>query len=400
VASQLMRICEARSYLLRAFVLWLVQLALVWIVAGSFEALSTWDGGWYLNILENGYQSPFPRLSPENFGNVAFFPGLPVAAGLMHRFLNLVLEVSHRESLVVTAQLAALIFHLILFWGLDRVLLLGRRAQWIAGAIWALQPGAFFLFVGYSESLFLCSAALLSFGFLKLLVAAKPVSWTDIVALAAAGIVITGTRLVGVVFCFVGLWLWTYFRSRRAPDASRARVALILGITVFAMVGAGTFFAYCQWRFGAWDLYFKTLRTGWEFLPSFEWSRFLHFLFWKGMFPLSSGNGLGRLELFAIFALALYFYFQRRRYSQSAVALSSFGGLFALATLALISSGRLGGFIRYLLPSVFLLIPAATEWVELYSSPWQKWMLALAGVLLLVIQISFVSWFGRTLWVA
>src|SRR5258708_3421436 len=48
-------------------------------LAKGYASLYAWDGGWYAGILREGYRSP-PVLSEKDFGNVAFFPGYPLAA--------------------------------------------------------------------------------------------------------------------------------------------------------------------------------------------------------------------------------------------------------------------------------------------------------------------------------
>jgi hypothetical protein len=68
-----------------------------------YISLWTWDGGWYADILENGYRASDPLVTAGHSSNVAFFPAYPVAA----RGVMKVLGLSPGLSLLVTAQLAA-----------------------------------------------------------------------------------------------------------------------------------------------------------------------------------------------------------------------------------------------------------------------------------------------------
>src|SRR6516164_8391594 len=89
------------------FLITAVQILVACMVSGqsqparAYATLFAWDGGWYAGIVHDGYRSP-PVLSEEDYGNVAFFPGYPLAAWSMHTLFGLPIE----AALLLTAQLA------------------------------------------------------------------------------------------------------------------------------------------------------------------------------------------------------------------------------------------------------------------------------------------------------
>jgi hypothetical protein len=205
---------------------------------------------------------------------------------------------------------------------------------------------------------------------------------------------------VGVLYASVGVWMWLYLKwtGDKAITWLQARWLGLIAAT--SVLGAVAFFGYCQWRFGAWDLYFKTVRTGWEFQPEFSWPRFVWFFFWKGMFPVTAANAVGRFQWILVLTAAIGFFLKRNRFTPMAMALSSFAGLFSLATMVLLASGRLGGLIRYMLPSVLLLLPATLEWLDRFSTPGQRRALVVLAMILLYLQIDYITLFVRSHWVA
>src|SRR5258706_5887118 len=123
-----------------------------------YHQLLEWDGGWYRTIVQ-GYHSTIPPLKDRpDVANVAFFPGYPITA----RMVVLLTGWSPETALLATSHLAAWLFWAYVLalcrrWGLSPAGTAG-----VVGAI-VVHPTAFFLVVGYAESLFL--AMLLGFVF-------------------------------------------------------------------------------------------------------------------------------------------------------------------------------------------------------------------------------------------
>ncbi len=247
-----------------ALLITLVQISLALIVAGGkdslerYHRLCRWDSGWYRSIIDNGYFSP-PILAPNNVGNVGFFPGYPLAAG----GVKAVLGVQTKTAQGLTAQAAAWAFwtYLLLFF---RRWQLPTRLRILGVLLVAMHPAAFFLVAGYSESLFLTGVL----GFLYWSGSEKQgAGWIA----AAHGFVMTATRLVGlpVVIFPMALVLLKQDPGRQLGWSLRWRCGRALAMGAVASLGALIFFAYCQWRFGAWDLYAQTQHMGWQMTPNY-----------------------------------------------------------------------------------------------------------------------------------
>jgi hypothetical protein len=224
------------------------QLAVAWslsLVAGSprgYHAMHHWDSGWYERIVTEGYHSP-ETITPEDPGTAGFFPGYPAATLLVRTLTGLPAP----EALLVTAQLCC--------WGLWTYLLLlcrhwnlsPRLTVWLVLAL-LLQPASFFFIAGYSESLFLMA----TLGFFYWCGRPGP---TAAVMAAVHGFVLTGTRLVGlplVVFPVLRVLLLTPW-GQETVRASLRRTVVPLLVSCGALLGALSFFCFCQVRFGQWD---------------------------------------------------------------------------------------------------------------------------------------------------
>jgi hypothetical protein len=221
-------------------------------VADAYLALYQGDGGWYADIASNGYHSP-AQLDSSNYGNVAFFPGYPLGARIVHRLSGLPVP----YALLLTAQLGC--------WGFwSYVLLLFQRWR-IEPSLAALgvglilvHPASFYLAASYSESHFLAA----TLGFIYWSDSRRKGSW---LLAAVHGFVMTGTRLVGlplVVYPLFHAWL----NSEGRTTARLVRGALL---AMAATLGTGLFFAYCQHLFGHWDLYMMTNAAGWSVHPDY-----------------------------------------------------------------------------------------------------------------------------------
>src|SRR5262249_17122895 len=121
------------------------------------------------------------------------------------------------------------------------------------------HPASFFLVAGYSEALFLMSVL----GFLYW--AEQPHRGAGAIA-AVHGVVMTATRIVGVPLVAVPL-LHACLTGGRRLELRRLVRPLLLGAV--ALLGCGLFFAFCQWRFGHWDLYTRANAVGWGVHPHY-----------------------------------------------------------------------------------------------------------------------------------
>ena len=240
----------------------LVLLAPEEAVTQRYASLLQHDSYWFRNIIDRGYQTIVPPIDHKvmEVSNVAFFPAYPVIAALVRHAFNL----SAGTALLITAQLAAWGFWTYFFlfcarWNVP-------RALQICGTLLILaNPAAFFLVAGYSESLFLM--ALLGFMY-----------WSTSegraarVLAAVHGIVMSATRIVGIVcaaFPMVRSVFRTGWRGFFKPQTWVRENRAAIGLTLVAASGAIAFFAYCQLRWGHWDLYMLTQAAGWGIVPDY-----------------------------------------------------------------------------------------------------------------------------------
>ena len=254
---------------------------LVWIAAKvsysfgdefpSLGLLCRWDCGWYESIARQGYVSPIPPLFQNSeHSNVAFFPAYP----FLGRAVAIALGIPFTSALPLVSIVCALIVSLAIarhFRGL------GRLSRTIRYAILVAYPATFYLFVSYSESLYLAgmlggAALLLDFAERESERTESPPASArrDSVRLALvglAGLTLGGTRLTGFVIpSFLALGALLLAGRNFLRDRFFLRTLVFIGA---AAAGIVSFFAFCQIRFGKWNLYFTQLAIGWykEFSP-------------------------------------------------------------------------------------------------------------------------------------
>lgn len=124
-----------------------------------WDVLATWDGWWYLQVAEKGYDpGPLVPLAPGGLftvkqNSVAFFPLYP----------GLIRGVSEITGLGLygSAMLVSVVASFVAAAGIYAVVstLAGARAGTIAAGLWAVAPGAGVEWAVYSESVFVAVAA-------------------------------------------------------------------------------------------------------------------------------------------------------------------------------------------------------------------------------------------------
>lgn len=243
----------------------LAQTALVCLVGGpaspaeAYRALYQWDSKWYARLAEQGYPDTLPQARAD-MAKLGFFPGYPFAVRLVAR----VADLTAADGTLVAAQLAC--------WGFWTYVLLFVR-RWAvpvplaaAGVVAiAVQPCAFFLVTGYSESLFLLAVL----GFLYWCGVRGPAAWS---LAALHGALMTGTRIVGLPLVALPVVLAAVeLLSEKgvAPREWPRRLAPPAALAAVAALGGLLFFAFCQLRYGRWDAYMWTQRAGWGVTPDY-----------------------------------------------------------------------------------------------------------------------------------
>jgi hypothetical protein len=227
-----------------------------------YDSLIQHDGYWFMNIVDRGYGTIVPPINHKvmEVSNVAFFPAYPALASLVQHGLNL--ETS--TALLITSQIAAFGFWTYFFLFSERWKLSPALQFFGAMSIFA-HPVAFYLIAGYSESLFLMGLV----GFIY---------WSGAKGRAAKfwaalhGIVMSATRIAGVVcagYPVVAKVFREGWSGLRDWHGWLRRYGSAIALAIAAASGAILFFAYCQLRWGHWDMYMLTQSAGWGITPDY-----------------------------------------------------------------------------------------------------------------------------------
>jgi len=228
----------------------------------QYRTLIQHDSYWFMNIVDRGYQTIVPPINHKvmEVSNVGFFPAYPAITAAFHYGLRL----DTHESLLLTAQAAAWGFWSYFFLLCERWDLSPTLRFFGALAIVA-HPAAFFLISGYSESLFLM--ALLGF-----------IYWSDEQGRPAKlwaalhGIVMSATRVVGIPcagFPVVRQVFSKGWSALRQPSAWLRSYGSAISLMAISLLGATLFFAYCQLRWGHWNIYLLTQSICWGLEPDY-----------------------------------------------------------------------------------------------------------------------------------
>lgn len=267
--AAMIRLPSPLQPLLAGLALTLAQIAVAVLLLapeGSFSyrysTLIQHDGYWFMNIVNRGYATTVPPINHKvmEVSNVAFFPAYPAIAGLLGHGLDL----DTSTALLITSQAAAWGFWSYFFLFCQRWNLSPALQFFGAMSIFA-HPTAFYLIAGYSESLFLMGVV----GFIY---------WSGAEGRAAKvwaalhGILMSATRIAGIICAGYPVVAkvfregWNGLRDWRGWWR-RYRGAITL--TIAAASGAILFFAYCQLRWGHWDMYMLTQSAGWGIAPDY-----------------------------------------------------------------------------------------------------------------------------------
>ncbi len=215
------------------------------------------DSYWFANIIDRGYGTTLPPIDHKEMevSNVAFFPAYP----LLTKGVKLVTGLGTYPALLVTAQAATWGFWTYFFlfgtrWGLSMTL------QAFGALAIAAHPAAFYLVAGYSESLFLMALT----GFIYW--SSSPARGARALAVLH-GFVMSATRIVGLPLTILPVVQRALARWRRRDDGgvrlAQPPLHRALVVTCLSLLGGLAFFAYCQVRWGRWDLYLLTQQAGW-----------------------------------------------------------------------------------------------------------------------------------------
>ena len=216
---------------------------------------SHWDSGWYEAIAQMGYLNiQGPMHTGAYSSNVVFFPGYPYLA----RALILIFGVHAKVALLLVSQGASLLFWCLLFNILRGI---PWRQQLYAAILILSFPTSWFLFMGYSESLFILACCLM------LWLATKR-RW---VLSGMSGILMTSTRILGIPVLIAPLLSSLVAHSPNVKALFRRdlfysnliRYSQLLWVAMVGSIGCLGFLIWCAVDFGSWHLYFEMERIGW-----------------------------------------------------------------------------------------------------------------------------------------
>ena len=215
---------------------------------GGLWSLCSWDCGWYKSVVENGYHTIPDANNGRMVANYGFFPGFPLSVGLLMRATGFSF---------VAAGVALNAFYSLLFcWiALRHYRELELSDEWqtmVFLAAFLLSPWSLYNHVPYSEMLFNLSAL------------GTFVYWRrgNYAAAAAFGVVLTGTRLSGIILPLV-LLAELLIRERgqvigillRPDGRFRALAIMPLGLAAFLV--------FLFLHIGDPLAYFHIQQTGW-----------------------------------------------------------------------------------------------------------------------------------------
>lgn len=319
--------------------------------------LLDFDGGWYLGIVEDGYQ--YPRTGESRLSNLAFFPLLPTIATVL-TWLGLppgaaLLAVSWTGSAAAVVLIARL----------------GHRVGstsvgiWL-GLLWCIAPRAHVQVMAYTEGIFTAFAAAFLLALLN-----RRWWWAGFFAALAGLTRATAVAVIGTLAAAAVVELVRRWRGRPA-----APVITVIGSTV---LGASGFLAYIVWvgmRTGA-PLGYLDIQAAWGSetgSPLWTVEKIVRVLGGPGQEDaLDMQVALGLLAY-----LAMFVWMVARREPWPLVVYVALG-----MTLVFLQAGYFNSKLRLLLPLFPLLLPlarSAASWPR-----WLSWPLAGVGLVLSVL---------------
>lgn len=310
-----------------------------------------WDGGHYVGIAENGYKFP----------QQAFFPLLPLVINFFSRFLIPVFT----AAFILTIVLGLITF--IIFYLLAKDLTNEKNAR-LALLFLAAFPGSIFLHAVYSEALFL-PLTLTSFYLLE----RKKYFYSALFAGLSSG-----TRLIGALTSIPFL-----FTKKSIKERFLYIVISLSGLFLYMAYLKNTYFNPLLFIDAqkSWCVSHGRCGIGNPLKPVMDYTG----IFLQGWIKPSLSSSFVDYIATIIALLLLACVFRRFKISYFLYTL--------LIILIPLSSGSMIGMIRFILVGfpLFFIIPLIIKWRPLYF---------LILILLLALQLRFVTFFTNRIWVA
>ncbi|MDP3705113.1 MAG: hypothetical protein Q8R24_04295 [Legionellaceae bacterium] len=212
---------------------------------------SHWDSEWYEAIAKFGYINiDGPLHSGLQNANVVFFPGYPYLV----RACILLFGIDAKIALLLVSQTATLCFWCLFFYILRHI---KWHEQFYAALLVMTFPTSWFMFTGYSESLFMLMCCLM-------LWLAMEKRW---LLSGISGVFMTSTRIIGIPVLIAPLLSIIAIKSSEFSPFIRSNLRTLSPPTVtaiFGSLGCLGFLTLCAIQFGSWHLYFDMERINWK----------------------------------------------------------------------------------------------------------------------------------------
>lgn len=226
-----------------------------------------WDANHYINIARDGYSHS------EEYTNLAFFPLYPYSGKLLNYLIG-----NTTLSLLIISNIAFLFALIFLY----KLLSLDYESSFVHKTILyiSISPFSLFFFGVYTESLLL----------LTLVATAYYIRMGNYSYAALWGILLTATKLIGVVI--IPFALWEYFSRRREQDWKIDFNILYIPIMLLGLLA---FLLHNHIIFDDWLISFSASKAAWIQYINWPWMSFTHHItrlfsgnaFWAFYFDLS-----------------------------------------------------------------------------------------------------------------
>jgi len=372
----------------------------------KYRALIQWDSRWYKHIAEFGYRSTIPPVAENpDLANVAFFPAYSMVASVIHGPITSDAGI----AILLAAQLACAGTWAYL-WAILKQLKLSTHWIFAVSALFMMQPVTFFLLVGYSESTFVFGIVGFMYWTHRWFESRKPAPLLLLLA-GLHGAIMTSARIVGVPLVIYPLLLLAirYWDTRKI-ETRRTIEAMAIGALAFS--GFAAFIAYCHFKFGMWNLYWETVRIGWNVEVNYRklfTLRFLRDVAFVGSFPDLLGKTAMIVAIPITWKLLRWSWIHQRKTQPLVTGTAALGFYLLIHTILGRTGSDFVGMLRYLMPVEVILLPVLATLFKWHvdRGTWKRyaelrWAVPVTGLILLLfaIQIYFIGRFSASGWVS
>ena len=356
-----------------------------------FFNLTHWDGEWYRQIVEVGYNAvhsadPFA----EGKGNVGFFPGYPLAVYIVKKILGFGTDrfPTTGALLLVSNGFAVLTWYFLQKW-IELIDPIEQKpaVQKAKLFLLAFYPFIFFLYCAYTESLFISmTLGFIYFSEKVIREDDQKKSFRFLLLALVCGFEMNLTRLLGIVMV-----AYPILRALQTREKIKRSLLLAAG----TLLSPVSFFFYCWLKFGAWDFYFQTELAIWG--TYIDIGRLFPpktlFDFHRPLYSNTMGKYVTILTGFFLTAKLIEL-LKQKLWLEPFFAIVLVCGMMWGEYLLGRTSWDYVGMGRYLIPVFALILPF------LKIEPKFNWKWAAFSVLMIGFQIAYALKFGRHGWVA